>query len=67
MAEQLLPTPATAGEFFQHAIVMELRRLNSNVEKMISAMAEPVQAPSDEVPLKEPQSKPAHRDAKKKG
>jgi len=60
-----LPTPATSGEMFMNAAVEELQRLNRNIEKLLDALqpVEPVEQ-GEEVELKEPEKKPATRDAK---
>lgn len=63
-----LPHPATSSEAFAHATVVELRRLNDNIERitnLLQGALSPVEAePTDEVELKEPAKKPATRDAK---
>jgi len=63
-----LPTPATAQDMFAHATVMELRALNANIKRLVGILGkitvQDVDAPTDEVELKEPVAKPAHRDAK---
>lgn len=66
MAKQAkLPTPATSGEMFLAAAVEELRRLNDNIEGLLDAISEPVDAPTEEVQLKEPDKpKPTTRDDK---
>lgn len=63
MAEQKLPTPATSGEQFTHAAVMELRKLNATLDKLLKAMA-PAEPEGDEVELREPEKKATTRDAK---
>ncbi len=70
-AERKLPNPATTNEEFAYATVLELRRLNANIENLVTTIKSalvPIEAlPTDEVELKEPGSKPkpSHRDAKK--
>lgn len=69
--ERKLPNPATTQEEFAYATVLELRRLNANLEKLVatikSALVPMEELPTDEVELKEPASKQkaSHRDAKK--
>lgn len=73
MANDKLPTPATQQDMYAYATVVELRRLNANLEQLIGTIQGslpplPEQA-ADEVELKEPvpaPAKPAHRDSKKK-
>jgi hypothetical protein len=60
MADQKLPTPATGIEMLTHAVVLELRKLNANIEKLIGAQES---AQAGEVTLKEP-AKPTTRDAR---
>ena len=69
MAEKL-PTPATTADMYAHATVLELRRLNGNLEtltKTLGGIVESVEADGDEAELKEPAEakKPVHRDTKK--
>ena len=59
MAEQKLPTPVVVPEIYLAAILDELRTLN----KLLGAASV---GEADEVALKEPAKKPAHRDAVKK-
>lgn len=73
MAEQKLPTPATSTEMFTHAAVLELRKLNKNIEALTDTVNRAFFPPEEPVPviedveLREPEQKsdkPPHRDAK---
>lgn len=74
MADEIkLPHPATSSEMFTHAAVLELRKLNDNIERLINlfqGIAQPEQVAStepQEVALREPEpKKPRHRDDAKK-
>lgn len=71
-----LPTPATAQDMYAYATVVELRRLNANLEALgqtlQSALAPLPEADGETVQLKEPETEPeppkkaSNRDAKKK-
>lgn len=67
-ASDKLPHPATNADTYAYATVVELRRLNSNLEQLL-AMVQPATAvESDTVELKEPEKPtPAHRDKKATG
>lgn len=66
-----LPNPATTPDEFAYATVFELRRLNANIESLVatiqSALVPVEELSTEDVELKEPESKPksSHRDAKK--
>ena len=58
-----IPAPATQTDMYLSGILEELERLNDNIETLT---AQPAQAATDEVELREPETKPkktAHRDA----
>lgn len=55
-----LPTPRTSTDIYAHASVIELRALNSNIERLVNILdeitkVEDVAAQGDEVELKEPE------------
>jgi len=60
MSQDKLPVPATSGEIFQYATVVELRRLNDNLAALTATIQAAVmpekveQRGADEVTLKEP-------------
>ena len=58
-----LPTPATTPEILTHAAVLELQRLNANIEMLIEAirLANGATATGETEKL----SKPKHRDGKR--
>lgn len=58
-SERPLPAPVLPEHEYSYAIVLELRRLNANVEALAAAMSNP--PPSGEVALREPAR---HRDAR---
>lgn len=58
-----LPTPATAQDMYAYAMVTELRRLNSSLDRLVSILDEVTAVPDDIIELKEPSLTDAIQDA----
>jgi len=65
MAGQKLPQPVTNAESYLYALVAELQTLNRMTAALLTLMTPPADDETPETELREPEPKPAHRDAKR--